>query len=65
MVNTSSFEPRLDCYVLPNQCKHALYSDVPGRGGWPCVVRYDRRGRPVEYNVVEEYVMAEEDGVEE
>ena len=52
MVNTSSFERGTYCYVLPSQCRHVFYSEVPSRVGWSFVVRYDPRGRPVKYNVV-------------
>jgi hypothetical protein len=33
--------------------------------GWSYVVRYDPRGRPVKYNVVEEDDIEEEDDAEE
>ena len=31
MVNTRSFEPGIDPYVLPSQCEHVFYSEVPGK----------------------------------
>ena len=60
MVNIGSFEPRIDCYCNLSQCEHVFYSKVLRRGSWPFVVRYDPRGRPVKYNLVEEYDDAEE-----
>ena len=66
MVNTRLFELGIDPYVLPIQCEHVFYSEVPGRGGWSFVVRHDPRGRPVKYNVEEgnEEGLEEEDDVE-
>jgi hypothetical protein len=54
MVNTRSFEPGIDHYVISRQCEQVFYSEVPGRVGWSFVVRYDPRGRLVKYNVAEE-----------
>jgi hypothetical protein len=54
MVNTRSFEPGTYYYVLPSQWEQVFYSEVPGKAGWSFVVRYDPRGRPVKYNIVEE-----------
>ena len=54
MVNTRSFEPRIDPHVLPSQCEQVFYSKVPGREGWLFVVRYDPRRMLVKYNVAEE-----------
>jgi len=51
MVNTRSFEPRSNRYVLPSQFKWVFYSKVPRKFGWSYVVRYDTRGRSVDYNV--------------
>jgi hypothetical protein len=66
MVNTRSFEPGTDHYVLPSQCEQVFYSEVPGKAGWSFVVRYDPRGRPVKYNIVEEENdLEEEDDAEE
>ena len=65
MANTRSFELGLDHYVLPSQCKQIIYAEVPGRAGWPFVVRYDRRARLVKYNVEEEDYIEEEEDVEE
>jgi hypothetical protein len=65
MVNTRNVEPGSEPYVLPSQCEHVFYSEVPGRGGWSYVVRYDPRGRLVKYNVVKEDDIEEEDDVEE
>jgi hypothetical protein len=47
MVNTRSFEPRIDRHVLPRQCEHVFYSKVLGKGGWLFVVRYEPRRRPL------------------
>jgi hypothetical protein len=66
MVNTRSFEPGTDHYVLPSQCEQVFYSEVPVKAGWSFVVRYDQRGRPVKYNIVEEENdLEEEDDAEE
>jgi hypothetical protein len=66
MVNTRSFEPGTYHYVLPSQCEQVFYSEVPGKEGWSFVVRYDPRGRPVKYNIVEEENdLEEEDDAEE
>ena len=54
MVNTRLFEPRTEPYVLPRQCEHVFYSEVPGKAGWSNIVRYDPRGRPIKYNTEEE-----------
>jgi hypothetical protein len=59
MVNTRSLEPRIEPCVLPSQCEHVFYLEVPGRGGWSFVIRHDPRGRTIKYNV-EEY----RDGIE-
>jgi hypothetical protein len=53
MVNTRTFEPGLEIYVLPSQCEQVFYCEVPGKPGWSFVVRYDPRGRSVKYNVPE------------
>jgi hypothetical protein len=53
-VNTRSFDRGIDHYVLPSQCEQVFYSKVPGKAGWSFVVRYDPRGRPIKYNIVEE-----------
>ena len=56
MVNTRLLESRTsEPYVLPSQCEHVFYSKVPGRMGWSFVIRHDPRGRPIKYNIVEEY----------
>ena len=65
MINTRSFEPITDHYVLPRQCEHVFYLEVPGRVSWSFFVRYDPRGRTVKYNVVEEDDIEEEYDVEE
>ena len=52
-------------YVLPSQCKLVFYSEIPSRGGWLFLVRYDPRGRLVKYNVEEENDIEEEDDAEE
>jgi hypothetical protein len=55
MINTRSCElVRDEPYVLPSQCKKVFYFGVPHKPGWSFVVRNDPRGRPVEYNVIEE-----------
>ena len=33
MVNTRLFEPGTEPYVLPIQCEHVFYSEVPGKAG--------------------------------
>ena len=43
MVDTRKFEPRLEPYVLPSQCEHVFYIEVPFKGVWSYVVRYDPR----------------------
>ena len=53
MVNTRSFEIGTYLYVLPSQCEHVFYSEVPDREGWSFFVRYDPRGRPLKYNIEE------------
>jgi hypothetical protein len=47
-------------YVLPIQCDIIFYSEVLGKVGWLYVVRYDPRGRPIKYIVLEEYDIEEE-----
>ena len=54
MINTRSFELGTYHYVLPSQCGHVFYSEVPGRRGWSFFVRYDKRARDIKYNIVEE-----------
>lgn len=54
MVNTRSFEPGQECYVILIQYEHVFYFEVPSRASQSYVVRYDPRGRAVEYNVLEE-----------
>ena len=61
MVNTSLFEPGTEPYVLPSQCEHVFYFEVPGKAGWSFVVRHDPRGRSVKYNLEE----GNEEGLEE
>jgi hypothetical protein len=65
MVNTRNVEPGSKPYVLPSQCEHVFYSEVPGIWVWSYVVRYDPRGRMVKYNVAEEDDIEEEDDVED
>ena len=65
MVYTRNVEPELESYVLPSQCEHVFYIDIPGKVGWSYVIRYDPRGMPIKYNVVEEDGIEEEDDVEE
>ena len=59
MVNTRNVELGPKPYVLPSQCEHAFYSEVPSREGWWYVIRYDPRGRLVKYIVAEEYYIEE------
>ena len=62
MVNTRALEPRTsEPYVLPSQCEHVFYSEVPNRVGWSFVIRHELRGRPVKYNVDEDQDSIEED----
>ena len=51
MVNTRLLDPGTEPYVLPSQCQHVFYFDIPGRAGWSFVVRHDPRGIPVKYNL--------------
>ena len=61
MVNTRLFEPGIEPYVLPRQCEHVFYFEVPGKVGWSFVARHDPRGRLVKYNLEE----GNEEGLEE
>ena len=61
MVNARLFEPIMEPYVIPSQCEHVFYFEVPGKMGWSFVVRYDPRGRLVKYNLQE----GNEDSLEE
>ena len=54
MVKTSQFEAGKYRYVFPSQCEQVFYSEVPGENEWSFAIRYDPRGRPVEYTVEEE-----------
>ena len=54
MINTNRYEPNTEPYVLPIQCEQVFFSEVPGRAGWSFVVRFDPRGRPVEYTLPED-----------
>ena len=65
MVNTSSFEPRKYTYVLPSQCGQVINSKALSRVGWSFIVRYDPRGRLVNYSVAEEDNIEEEEDAEE
>jgi hypothetical protein len=65
MVNTRTFEPVLQSYILPCQCEQVFYCEVPDKPGWSFVVRYDPRGRPIKYNVLEEYDIQELEGDKE
>jgi len=51
MVNTRLFELGTDPYIIPSQCEHVFYFEVPGKMGWSFVVRYDPRGRSIKYNL--------------
>ena len=53
MVDTRLFDPGMDPYVLPSQCEHVFYLEVPGKAGWSFFVRHDPRGRLVKYNLDE------------
>jgi hypothetical protein len=64
MIKTTTFEKTNDRYVFPSQCEQFFYSKVPGKRDWSFVVRYDPRGRPVNYTVDEEDDIEEKDGVE-
>ena len=48
-----------------SQYEQVFYSEVPGKASWSHVVRHDPRGRPIKYNVEEEYNIEEDDDVEE
>jgi hypothetical protein len=66
MVNTRSLEGGTYPYVVPRQCEHVFYLEVPGRGGWSFVIRHDPRGRPVKYSVEEDQEgIEQEDDVED
>ena len=54
IINTRAFELGTEPYVLSIQCEQVFYSEVPGKEIWSYVVRYDRRGRPVKYNHVDD-----------
>ncbi len=55
MVNTRNIEPKSEPYVIPIQCEHVFYLEVPSRGVWSYVITYDPRGRLIKYNVEEEH----------
>ena len=63
MVNTRTNNVELQSkpYVLPSQCEHVFYSEVPGKVGWSFVVRHNPRGRSMKYNLKE----GNEEGLEE
>ena len=67
MVNTRTFKPRTEPYVLPSQHEHVFYSEVLGRGGWSFSMKHDPRGRLVKYNVQEDnqYGIEEEYDIED
>jgi hypothetical protein len=54
MIKTIVFEKENDRYVFSSQCEQVFYSKVPGKMDWSFVVRYDPRGRPVNYTIDEE-----------
>jgi hypothetical protein len=54
MIKTPVFEKTNDHYVFPSQCEQVFYSKVPGKRDWSFVVRYDPRGRKINYIVDEE-----------
>ena len=62
MVNTRALELGTKPYVLPSQFEQVFYLEVPSKAGWSYIVRYDPRGRSVNYNVVEEEDNVEEEG---
>jgi hypothetical protein len=53
MIKTHFFEKANDHYVFPSQCEQVFYSKVSGKKDWSFVVRYEPRGMPVKYIVVE------------
>jgi hypothetical protein len=54
MIKTMIFEKTNDRYVFPSQCEQVFYSKVLGKRDWSFVVRYDPKGRPVNYTIDEE-----------
>ena len=54
MVNIRALEPSTDPYVLPSQCEQIFCLDVLGNASWAYIVKYDPRGIPMKYNIVEE-----------
>ena len=62
MVNTRELEPSTEPYVLPSQCEQVFYLEIPGKGGWSYIVRYNPRGRSVKCNALEEEYNVEEEG---
>ena len=62
MVNKRALEPGIETYVFSSQCEQVFYSEVPGKEGWSYIVRYDPRGRPIKYNLVEEEDNSDEQG---
>ena len=61
MINTHRCETNTYYYILPNQCEHVFFLEVPGREGWSFVVSFNLRGRPVKYIFLEEYVHDQEE----
>ena len=53
MVKTSQFEAGKYRYVFQSQCEQVFYSEVASENRWSFSIRYDPRGRPVEYTVEE------------
>ena len=60
MVNTRELKSGIEPYVLPSYYEEVFYLEVLCKAGWSYIVRYDPRGRSVNYNPLEE-----EDNVEE
>ena len=54
MVKTFQFEAGKDRYVFLSQCEQVFYLEVPGENEWSFAIRYDPRGRPIEYTIEEE-----------
>ena len=54
MANTRILEMGAKLYVLPCECLHVFYSKILVKVGWPYVLRYDPRWRPIKYIVPKE-----------
>lgn len=40
MITNTRYEASIEPYVLPSQYEQVFYSQVLGRNGWSCVVRF-------------------------